>query len=114
MDTQELTELTPEQKKAFGRLKRAYKDCEKLGVLFVNRYAHLYAYDKKRIKAYGDKTAGFPESETIPVMSASGGDCLKIAPEWCDDDNCHLFHLTPRAMLFLKQQALNDAFEGFV
>lgn len=45
MDTNlySVCELTTEQKKAFNKLKKAYKECEKAGIYFVNCYGDLMA-----------------------------------------------------------------------
>ena len=38
MNDKGIFDLTPEQKKAFNRLKRAYNDCLKSGMYFINNY----------------------------------------------------------------------------
>lgn len=38
--------LTPEQQRAFNRLKKAYKDCAKAGIYFANNYGDLMAFKR--------------------------------------------------------------------
>lgn len=60
-----LFELEKEQQLAFNRLKKAYKDCAKLGVVLINQYGTLHAYSKKMITDMGDeiiKPMGHPVS----------------------------------------------------
>lgn len=47
-DLYAVCELTPEQQRAFNRLKKAYKDCEKAGIYFANNYGDLMAFNKKQ------------------------------------------------------------------
>lgn len=47
-------ELTYEQKRAFNRLRRAYKACEDAGIFFANNYGNLMAFDSKLVAGYGD------------------------------------------------------------
>ena len=50
-----LLELEKEQQLAFNRLKKAYKDCEKLKVNLVNQYGTLVAYNGKLVLDFGDE-----------------------------------------------------------
>lgn len=46
-------ELTAEQKKAFKKLEKAYKECEKAGIYFANNYGNLMAFNNQAdIDAY--------------------------------------------------------------
>lgn len=81
----DLFELTKEQKKAFFRLKRAYVDCEKLGVLFYNNYGSLGALDSNKIDCYDDNDSGILDR---------GQNCINefnIPISWADDS--HYFHI---------------------
>lgn len=93
--TQEVFDLNPEQQKAFNRLKKAYKDCEKLGVLFVNIYGRLEAYDKKMVNGYGDNTI-LPAGHIVDACFHRSGNEFKITNEWADDS--HVFGLTDKGL----------------
>jgi hypothetical protein len=90
----EIFELTPEQQKAFNRLEKAYRDCEKAGVFFVNRYGDLHAYNSRYINGFG--TDDFLRSEfKLKVVDAIElGNHFSITQEWCDDDILHYYGLT--------------------
>lgn len=49
-------ELTAEQKKAFKKLEKAYKECEKTGIYFANNYGNLMAFDSSLVAGYGDNS----------------------------------------------------------
>ena len=91
-----VTDLNKEQQRAFNRLKKAYNDCQKLGVHFVNRYSSLYAFDSKLICGFGDMSFHAEGVSEISVLDAPGGDSLKIANEWSDDDGWHYYGLTQK------------------
>lgn len=82
MEDYELFELTPEQKKVFKRLNRAYNDCKKAGISFSNLYGDLTAYDSAKIRDIGDESSGH---NGIPYKHNSGYK-ISIPQEWCDDD----------------------------
>lgn len=89
----EIFDLTPDQKKAFNRLKKAYADCEKLGVYFINNYGALGAVDNKIICGYADsKTHAKGVSEISVYDAGEVPATLKIAQEWTDDE--HYYGLT--------------------
>ena len=90
----EVCELTPEQQKAFNKLKKAYKDCEKLGVYFVNIYGSLTAFDKKKVAGYGDKDLRPGGVYDIELLHGCPAESFKISNEWSDD--CHVLGLTPK------------------
>lgn len=48
MEQDELFDLTEKQQRAFNRLKRAYADCKKEGILLFNCYGYLSAVDKNK------------------------------------------------------------------
>jgi hypothetical protein len=87
--------LTLEQQRAFNRLKKAYKDCEKAGVFFVNRYGSLYAYNSELIDGYGDGAMHANSDNEVAVFDVgNSGQSLKIVPEWCDDEGSHYYGMT--------------------
>lgn len=96
-------ELTAEQKKAFNKLKKAYKECEKAGIYFANCYGDLMAFDKRLVAGYGD--ASMPPSGVYQVELH--GSCpahfIRIANEWADDN--HVLGLTKTGMeLYLSDE----------
>ena len=90
-------DLTHEQKKAFNKLKSAYKACEKTGIFFVNNYGTLQGYDGSQIKGYADSNTY--SAKDNDVISNYDFDCLntfRIANEWTDDE--HLIKLTEKGV----------------
>lgn len=86
-------DLTPEQQKAFNRLKKAYSDCEKTGIYFFNNYGSLSAVDKNKICGYGDsKYYANGVSEISNHEVGEPVNSIKIANEWADDE--HYYGLT--------------------
>lgn len=81
VDVDELFELTAAQKRAFNRLKKAYLDCEKAGVLFYNCYGNLGAVDSKKINEYTDiRQEGAVMNTGQNILNE-----LRIPNEWTDD-----------------------------
>lgn len=68
-------ELTYKQKRAFNRLKRAYKACKDAGIFFANNYGNLMAFDSKLVAGYGDDAIS-PGCES--VLIAFGKDNANI------------------------------------
>lgn len=92
-------DLTPEQKKAFSKLKAAYKACEKAGIYFANCYGSLQAYDSALVEDYnGENGENSVEADEYRSMYS-----FNIAGEWADDH--HYLRLTPKGM---KQIQDND------
>jgi hypothetical protein len=97
----EVYDLTPEQQKAFNRLTKAVKDCEKLKIGFVNVYGTIYAFDEKLVShmdvdIQGDVPAiefGYP-----PNSLKLGGD------SHADDQSCHTFILTAKGKKVFTEQ----------
>ncbi len=89
----ELFTLTLEQQRAFNRLRKAYKECEKLGVCFYNLYGSLGATDSNKIDGYGDDNFVKDEELRIPNRDQNSHNEFNIASEWCDDQNCHYFRI---------------------
>ena len=85
MDTNlySVCKLTAEQKKAFNKLKKAYRECEKVGIYFANCYGDLMAFDNKLVAGYGDDSM--------------------LPDEWADDT--HVLGLTKKGMeLYLSDE----------
>jgi len=89
----DIFDLTPNQQKAFNRLKKAYKDCQKEGVLFINNYGDLQAVDKKIICGYGDSMMHANGVSEVSILEArTSPNSMKITNEWTDDE--HFYGLT--------------------
>jgi hypothetical protein len=99
----DIFELTEKQKKAFNRLKRAYKDCEKHGIFFFNCYGSLTAVNSELIQGYGDESSLMHSTpvDTVSTYEGSPLNYIKIPNEWADDE--HMYHLTK------KGKKINDA-----
>lgn len=96
-------ELTAEQKKAFKKLEKAYKECEKAGIYFANNYGSLMAFDSSLVAGYGDNS--FPPGGEYEVRLNYGcpADSIRIANEWADDT--HTLGLTKKGMkLYLQEE----------
>ncbi|HDZ04869.1 hypothetical protein LCGC14_0371130 [marine sediment metagenome] len=94
---EDIFDLTANQQRAFNRLKKAYKDCEKEGINFVNRYGSLYAYDAKNISGFGDSHIhAYGDNEVAVIDIVREGQYINIPSEWCDDDGCHYYGLTEK------------------
>lgn len=86
-------DLTPEQQRAFNRLKKAYADCEKAGILFINNYGSLQAVDKKLICGYSDSKVIHTGVAAVDIEDAGEPrNRFDIASEWTDDR--HFYELT--------------------
>lgn len=96
-------ELTAEQIKAFNKLKKAYKECEKAGIYFVNCYGELMAFDNKLVAGYGDDSM-LPNGEyTVKLSNGCPAHSMRIANEWADDT--HVLGLTKKGMeLYLSDE----------
>src|SRR6516164_6633544 len=96
-------DLKEKQKKAFLKLRAAYKACEKAGIFFVNNYGNLEAYDKSIVADYADDSTYTEDDEDI--LSTSDFYCantMNIANEWTDDK--HLIKLTAKGVKQLKNE----------
>jgi hypothetical protein len=86
----ELFELTTDQGKAFDRLKKAVKECQKLNVFFYNNYGTLGAVDRAKIKDYNDIKG---DDGILDGVEAYNPNTIRIpADTWADDP--HYFHPT--------------------
>ena len=78
-------DLNPEQKKAFNKLKKAYKECEKLNILFVNEYGNICAYDKKYVKDFTDQINCKNPDNAIETYGDKAINYIKSVDSWADD-----------------------------
>lgn len=97
-----LFELEEEQQLAFNRLKKAYKDCEKLKVLLVNQYGTIHAYNKKLVIDLGDDIIS-PEGYCAPYCEANSRFYNKniidnVDPGRADDEICWELGLTKKGI----------------
>jgi hypothetical protein len=97
----DIFKLTPEQQRAFNRLKKAYADCLKAGVFFYNTYGSLRAVDRSLINGYSDNTAA--EGHVSDHVLTDAACHLNIANEWSDDE--HAFHLTPKGWKLFNEDS---------
>lgn len=96
-------ELTAEQKKAFNKLKKAYKECEKVGIYFVNNYGNLMAFDSNLVAGYGDDTISPDGEYEVKLPYGCPANSIKVANEWADDT--HTLGLTKKGMkLYLQEE----------
>lgn len=99
-----ICELTIEQKKAFNKLKKAYKECEKAGIYFANCYGELMAFDSKLVAGYGDDSM-LPDGEyTVKLSNGCPAHSMRVANEWADDT--HTLGLTKKGMKLYLQEEL--------
>jgi hypothetical protein len=102
-DLYAVCELTPEQQRAFNRLKKAYKDCEKAGIYFANNYGDLMAFNKKLVAGYGDMTMHADGEYEVVLDNGCPAESMRIANEWADDT--HVLGLTKKGMkLYLQEE----------
>ncbi len=95
-------ELTYEQKRAFNRLKRAYKACKDAGIFFANNYGNLMAFDSKLVAGYGDDAISPGGEYEVKLVYGCPAHSLKIANEWADDT--HTLGLTEKGKeLYLQK-----------
>lgn len=98
-----ICELTAEQKKAFNKLKKAYKECEKAGIYFANNYGQLMAFDKNLVAGYGDPLSPPNGVYKVKLIYGAPAESMKIANEWSDDT--HVLGLTKKGMrLYLQEE----------
>ena len=94
----EIFDLNPKQKEAFKRLQKAYKDCEKLKVLFVNNYGTLEAYDSKYIANYvGDnERKDYDDKYLIETRGTPAFNYINSVDSWADDN--HFIVMTEKGL----------------
>lgn len=97
--------ITAEQKKHFNKLKAAYKACEKAGIILVNNYGMLEAYDSKIVEGYADSSTYDKNDEDVVSSDFySSSDYINISNEWADDT--HLIKLTAKGKRMLQNGEL--------
>ena len=105
----EITDLSPEQQKAFNALKRDYKKCEKAGILFVNQYGAIAAYDSRLIRLFTDETTvihvGIPDEDVVELLDAPAADYIMSVDSWGDDQIEHRLILTEKGKKLLQSNA---------
>lgn len=62
--------LTPEQLKAFNRMKRAFNDCKKLGVHFEQSHEQLIALNGDNLLSVSESEGDFADNE-IEIQDCS-------------------------------------------
>jgi hypothetical protein len=83
---EELFVLTDKQQKAFNNLKKAFKKCEGIGLMFYNNYGFLGVTDRSKISEYNDEPSDLKDGS-----NASNPNELRLpCNEWADDT--HYFH----------------------
>ena len=98
----EVCRLTPDQEKAFNKLKKAYKDCEKAGIYFANCYGNLTAFDRKKVSDYGDDSMPPDGVMKVRLVYGSPAECMKVANEWSDDT--HTIGLTKKGAKIYEEE----------
>ena len=66
----EKLDLTPEQLKAFNRMKRAFNDCKKLGVHFEQSHESLIALNGENVLSVEESNGDFADNE-IDIQECS-------------------------------------------
>lgn len=97
-----LLDLNKEQQRAFNRVKKAYRDAEKLGVLWVNQYGTMTAYNKEYIVGHGDdqvKPFGNPV-DYREVIDRHGGNInvFETCAGMADDEVLWMLGLTDKGL----------------
>lgn len=103
-----LFELEKEQQLAFNRLKKAYKDCEKLKVLLVNQYGTIHAYNEKIVEDFGDDQMR-PKGHNVKYDVAT--ECFyntntinNVDPGGADDEGLWYLGLTDKGLEIYKNE----------
>lgn len=81
-----ITELSRRQLQKLKKLEKAYRDCENVGVYFVNNYGRLEAYDSHKVDSYDDSKREDGLSNWDHVAEW----CMNLPGEWSDDQ--HFLH----------------------
>ena len=89
MSDLDLFELKPDQKRALERMRRAYEDCIKLGLVFYNNFGSIGTVDKERFNPdfYNDiETDNAIYDDGLNMVNEING----LPVSWADDN--HWFH----------------------
>lgn len=95
-----IKELTPEQTKAFKRLKKAFEDCKRSGIVMFNFYGDLNAYNGKLVNGMSDDE----RHNSVPVSGNNAYNTLSIPNEWADDEGIHFLHLTSLGLKYISDE----------
>lgn len=94
--------LNQEQAKAFKKLETAYNACKKAGILFVNVYGSLEAYDKALVDEYGDDLSlNEGEEYVFPAEELRSAYSFETPVSFADDR--HMIRLTTKGMKALSK-----------
>lgn len=89
-EERKIFQLKPEQQRAFNALKKAYKSCEKLGLIFYNNYGMLGCFDKDKIEEYNDDSENKHGEHGINDTGQNSANEFNTVDSWADDP--HFFH----------------------
>lgn len=84
MEEIELFELTPKQQKVFNNLRKAFKLCENLNILFYNNYGRLGAVDRDKICEYNDEKL---KNSIFDDNTLNANEFRLPCNEWADDNH---------------------------
>ncbi len=97
-----LLDLNKEQQRAFNRLKKAHKDCEKLGVLLVNEYGTMTAYDSNLIESHSDRSLTLTHRNPVKYIDVQAKffneNTFKTCSGMADDDILWVLGLTDKGL----------------
>ncbi|MBE4621115.1 hypothetical protein [Vibrio navarrensis] len=81
--------LTPEQKKAFNRMKKAHSDCKKLGVHFEMLHETVIALNGEHIESVSEGIREqFADNEIELQDSMNATNSFYLTGTWVDVDVC--------------------------
>lgn len=90
LEAEEKLKLTPEQKKAFNRFKRAFNDCRKLGVQFEMSMETIIGLNGNNISNVEERETDEDNPNEVSLSDADTFDNsfnTQISP-WVDCDVC--------------------------
>jgi hypothetical protein len=90
--------LTPEQQKAFNKFKKAYDECSKRGIIFVNVNETMMAFDSELVESSTD----ISEENTIPIEEVFTDNFIRVPSAWVDTHPSLI--LTDKGMEVLKEE----------
>ncbi len=101
-------DLTPDQQRAFNRLKRAVKDCKKLNVFFHSVLGELSAYNGEFVDAAFNESTARSDCQDMKESVAYSDhieykNTVHIVAGFADDDNDQRFHLTEKGLEILNK-----------
>lgn len=104
---EEYLELKPKQKEAWKNLQKAFRECDKAGILIVNDYGSLIPLDKTLVIGMGDSIGVYDTTNTVPYE----GSAYSFVPKsrlvsWADDS--HHLVLTEKGMNILNKEKQDE------